>query len=370
MRMKSIGAALILGAALVSAQTAAVEVEELPFRVKKLSDRIARFQAGRYATQSCLTVVKTDQGLIVIDTGLTSSFAGQMKRKFREVLGRDDVRYVINTHSHWDHTGGNQVFPEAEIVGHENIGPTLKRFVERKSRFLAERREYASRLEKELAAKGPDSSEGPLISERLEQEKLFIKELETTYVATPPTKAFSDRLTLRLADLTVKMFSYSDCFVPGPSRHTDNDILIQIPELGLLLTGDALFFYEKSLAPIPPPDDWARWLGLMDEILVEPVTIVSDGHANPLLGGGEMLKALYRYTKELFEAAIRAKRDGTDLTTFQGQNTLDRKFAYLRKFYDLDAAAIQEGHRANVERFLRQAGKNENDLSSKEFLIK
>jgi glyoxylase-like metal-dependent hydrolase (beta-lactamase superfamily II) len=348
---------LILAAMSLFLGAAAAETRERPFRVKKLSVRIATFQEGLYGNDSCLTVVRTDQGLIVVDTGLTSFFAEQMKRKFREVLGRDDVRYVINTHSHWDHTGGNQAFPEAEIIGHQNVIPAMRRFDERKDRFLADRRDYITRMERDLASKEPDSSEGRVLAERLAGEKAFAENLRTVYVSMPPTKTFSDRMTIRFADLTIKLFYYSDCFSPGPNRHTDNDILVQIPELKALLGGDAFFFYEKDLAPIPPPDDLSRWLDLMGEIIAEPVGIVSDGHASPLLGNGEMLSALYRYMKELNEAAIHSQKKGMDVQTFREQNTLAQKFAYLRKFYDFSSQTILDQHRANLESYLRRPQK-------------
>lgn len=50
-------------------------------------------------------------------------------------FGRSDFAYVINTHFHFDHLDGNQVFPEAEVVAHElnpqntNAVNMLKRIV-------------------------------------------------------------------------------------------------------------------------------------------------------------------------------------------------------------------------------------------------
>jgi glyoxylase-like metal-dependent hydrolase (beta-lactamase superfamily II) len=49
-----------------------------------------------------------DQGVLVVDTGLTP-MAGKLAAAIQQLAGTRKVRYVINTHMHPDHTGGNEV---------------------------------------------------------------------------------------------------------------------------------------------------------------------------------------------------------------------------------------------------------------------
>ena len=35
-------------------------------------------------------------------------------------ISEKPIRYVINTHSHWDHSWGNEEFPQSTIIGHTN----------------------------------------------------------------------------------------------------------------------------------------------------------------------------------------------------------------------------------------------------------
>jgi glyoxylase-like metal-dependent hydrolase (beta-lactamase superfamily II) len=60
-----------------------------------------------------------DRGVLVIDSLRVPSFARHLIQDVRRVTSKP-IQYVIDTHSHWDHSWGNEEFPEATIIGHEN----------------------------------------------------------------------------------------------------------------------------------------------------------------------------------------------------------------------------------------------------------
>jgi len=64
-------------------------------------------------------------GVLVIDTRATHVQAAEMVESLRPIP-RLPVRWVINTHHHWDHTFGNQVFPDAAIWGHERCAEAMR----------------------------------------------------------------------------------------------------------------------------------------------------------------------------------------------------------------------------------------------------
>lgn len=68
-----------------------------------------------------ITLMTGDDQIVLIDDGL-SPVASLVLEKTRELAGRD-VDFIINTHVHGDHTGGNTVFAEngSVIVTHDNI---------------------------------------------------------------------------------------------------------------------------------------------------------------------------------------------------------------------------------------------------------
>lgn len=84
---------------------------------ERISDEIYVFTSSRYA-QVTAGAILTKEGVILIDTLF---FPDETKaiRDFLELRLGQQVRYVINTHYHSDHTMGNCVFPKANIVSHK-----------------------------------------------------------------------------------------------------------------------------------------------------------------------------------------------------------------------------------------------------------
>ena len=63
-------------------------------------------------------IVGTD-GAVLIDTRATTEQALELREHVRE-LTDVPVKWVVNTHAHFDHVNGNDVFTEAEVFAHEN----------------------------------------------------------------------------------------------------------------------------------------------------------------------------------------------------------------------------------------------------------
>jgi len=83
----------------------------------------------------CMALLETDQGWLLVDTGLNPQGVlepekawgerakllppvltpeDDVRSRLKEMgLETKDIKYVINTHLHWDHTGGNRFFTEA-----------------------------------------------------------------------------------------------------------------------------------------------------------------------------------------------------------------------------------------------------------------
>jgi glyoxylase-like metal-dependent hydrolase (beta-lactamase superfamily II) len=76
--------------------------------------------AGPAYKVNCNTaIIETDDGVMVVDTHSKPSAARVIVARLRGMTSKP-VRYVVNTHFHWDHWHGNEVYPaaypNAEIV--------------------------------------------------------------------------------------------------------------------------------------------------------------------------------------------------------------------------------------------------------------
>jgi glyoxylase-like metal-dependent hydrolase (beta-lactamase superfamily II) len=73
-----------------------------------------------------VTVQLGDEGVLVVDTG-TAEMAADVREEIRRLAGDKPIRYIIATHHHADHTGGNVLLSDepqqrAAVLAHENVG--------------------------------------------------------------------------------------------------------------------------------------------------------------------------------------------------------------------------------------------------------
>src|SRR5262249_35410120 len=67
-----------------------------------------------------VTILLTDEGVVLVDDKFERNY-DDIVAKVKSLSDRP-VRYIVNTHSHGDHSGGNpKFFPAAQIIGHTNL---------------------------------------------------------------------------------------------------------------------------------------------------------------------------------------------------------------------------------------------------------
>ena len=69
-------------------------------------------------------VVVGEDGVLLVDTRESEEAARDLAGELR-ILTSKPVRWIVNTHWHWDHVFGNSVFPEAVIWGHRHCRRAL-----------------------------------------------------------------------------------------------------------------------------------------------------------------------------------------------------------------------------------------------------
>ena len=112
-------AALAFGGA-ASAQT---PPPPLPFVLKQVGPGVyAAIDGPEHKAGSNAGFVIGDDGVLVVDAFINSDAARALVREIHR-LTRKPIRYVVNTHYHLDHTGGDQALREAGaiIIAHKNV---------------------------------------------------------------------------------------------------------------------------------------------------------------------------------------------------------------------------------------------------------
>lgn len=94
---------------------------------ERVSDDVSVFTSTQYA-QVTAGAVLTPDGAVLIDTLPFPDETREIIEYLKSEGARGVVRYVVNTHRHGDHTHGNFLFPEADIIGHRLCRETLLRW--------------------------------------------------------------------------------------------------------------------------------------------------------------------------------------------------------------------------------------------------
>src|SRR5262245_52779969 len=92
------------------------------YKFEKIADGVYYATAtGSMVTGSNNTVIIGQRDVFVVDTGTTPAAARAFIKDLKVVTSKP-VRYVVNTHFHYDHTDGNQVYAgKADIIAHEYV---------------------------------------------------------------------------------------------------------------------------------------------------------------------------------------------------------------------------------------------------------
>jgi len=192
MRMQTsalIGLLSILGVNPVLAQD-----QEISFQSTEVTPGLYMIEGVGGFTGGNLGLLVGEEGVALIDDGLPP-LTGKLLAAIAEITD-DPVEFLINTHVHGDHIGGNEAFGEkgATIVAHDNL----------------RRRLIADGVSDATGAKVP-APEGAL-----------------------PVVTFSDSVTFHLNGHEAFVFHVE-------KAHTDGDAVIQFRNANVIHAGDVLF---------------------------------------------------------------------------------------------------------------------------------
>ena len=195
-----------------------------------------------------VTVVGSDQGLLVVDTHGSAAAAREVVADIRR-LGAGEVARIVNTHWHFDHTFGNGAFRAAygpvPIHAHDSAAVDLER--------------WGSKIKQRYA----DSPDDPHRDDVLATELVI------------PDHTFSSAVALDLGDRFVELVH------PGRG-HTSGDLVVRVPDVDVVLAGDLV---EESAPPYFNTDAWPmEWPLSLDTVLslTTSASVVVPGHGAPV----------------------------------------------------------------------------------------
>jgi glyoxylase-like metal-dependent hydrolase (beta-lactamase superfamily II) len=185
-------------------------------------------------------LVVGDGACLVIDTRASHAEARDLVGAIRRITAHPWV--VVNTHAHFDHYFGNAVFLPASIWGHERCAEVIALHGEEHRRQL-------------IAEGGP------------------VAELREVDIRAPD-RVFATSATLDVGGRPVALAHLG-------RGHTDNDIVVSVPDAGVVFAGDLV---EQGAPPAFEDSFPLDWPSTTGRLLAQVTGVVVPGHGDVVSG--------------------------------------------------------------------------------------
>jgi len=251
-------------------------------------------------------IILLDDGLLVVDAASTPSSASGLIEQIRKLTPRP-VKYLVNTHFHWDHYWGNaafvEAFPGVQIIASEEARLEMQRMglgsIWVKRLTNVELPEAFERWKVQLA-KETDPKRLQLLRDRMEQWGKANEELKAMPLVLP-TLTFEGRMVLHRASQPVEILALG-------RGHTSGDVEVFLPKSKVIMTGDLIAGDTPYIADVSPYE----WIHTLDAVEQLDFETVIPGHGD-VMRGKDGLRLWRNYFRELTAQTEAAYAEGLPL---------------------------------------------------------
>ena len=266
--------------------------------------------------------ILSDDGVLVFDSSATPETAATVLSEIRKLTDKP-VRYLVNSHWHWDHWGGNQIylaaFPSLQIITHEKTRELMLTVEPRwNAKGLKEDLpQFLDGFEKQIAAAKAKNAPPERIKaaeERLAADRNFLAQKQSLHKIYPNV-TFSNSMTILMGSREIQVLH--------AQAITSGDTYLYLPKEKVLITGDILLSpYPFAIGGTYP----AEWLKTLEKFAALEPNVIIPGH-----GGAETNTDFLHENIALFQEVIQqvkaAKAKG--MTVEQATEALDKQSADL-----------------------------------------
>ena len=272
------------------------------FTFHKITDGVYHaVGTGNLVVMSNAAIIEGDTDVLVVDSHVSPGGAWALREELKAITPKP-IRYVVNSHFHFDHSHGNQVYgPDVSIIGHEFARAQMLAGKSIDSRahefFVGGVPNTIKMLEGRLAA-AQDDKERATIEAQLAIQRNHLEGTKAV-VPTPPNVTLTETMTLHRGSREIRILHLG-------RAHTAGDVIVHLPKERIIATGD---------------------------LLVEGTSYMGDAYFTEWIDTIELLKRLD------FETVLPGHG-----RAFTGKAKLDHWQAYLRDFW----TQAQKFHKAGV----------------------
>ncbi|MGI9383367.1 MAG: MBL fold metallo-hydrolase [Methyloligellaceae bacterium] len=207
---------------------------------------------GSWGESNAGLVVGAEESLL-IDTLWDVRATRDMLEAMLSVMGQTMLTTVVNTHADGDHFWGNQLVAKAKII---TSAASREEMDHHKPAAMAK---FAQVGRLASALPFPDAQKIGHWFQAMCAPYAFDE-----VVHTPANLTFTGHQSLELSGRKVRLIEV------GPA-HTQGDLMVHIPDLGILFAGDILFIGSTPVMWAGPVENWLKALDLILELDVDTI---------------------------------------------------------------------------------------------------
>jgi cyclase len=245
-------------------------------------------------------VIVNRDDVMIVDSHMTPEAARAMLTELKPISDKP-VRFLVNTHFHYDHTNGNQVFGAAvDIIGHEYTRARMSAAGYMQTGLLGDLLTGLPRQIADLKARAaaePDAAAKARLEQQLRGQTSFADQLKELK-PTPPNVTLDDRMTIVRGDREIRLMYLGH-------GHTGGDVVVYLPRERVLCSGDLLVNGIANLV-----DGYVNeWPATLEKLKTLDFDDDIPGHGEPFKGK-ERIDYFQDYLKDLWAQASKLHEEG------------------------------------------------------------
>jgi cyclase len=295
-----IGVVFVAAIAAQSRQPAGTAHNGKAFRFNKVKEGIYHaVGTGSLAVVGNSSFIVNDNDVIVVDDHVSPAAAWVLLEEIKEVTNKP-VTTVINTHFHFDHAHGNQIFaPNVQIIGHEftrrmllsnSIGMPLYQ------NYLTGMPGQIDALKKRIASEADAAAKAKLQTQLQVAENNFASQKELK--PTPPNVTLSREMTLYRGNREIQIRFLG-------RGHTAGDVVVFLPNEKVVMTGDFLTSGLSNMSDSFPEE----WVASLDALKKLDFDTVLPGHGDAFTDKAK-IDYFQAYLRDVWGEVSRLKKEG------------------------------------------------------------
>ena len=181
-------------------------------------------------------IIVNESDVIIVDSHTIPAAAVALQEELQEITQKP-VRYLINSHFHYDHVLGNQSYlDDVDIIGHEFTRDAIASGAANSGRaidwYMAANLRQLSLLREQLETETDPGKRAGI--ERWLTYRETLKAGIATVEPKAPKISFKQKLTLYRGDREIRLIFLG-------RGHTGGDIVVHLPREGVIFTGDLIY---------------------------------------------------------------------------------------------------------------------------------